>query len=658
MVAHFFLIAFVLFFANPIVAQNQCLVGKSINFAPAACNFSAGYECIHAFLYTQAKPGVYLPGYTEIFDCDLRSTYDALAASGVMTNVSSCNSSDLCITGPTNPLPTTGCETIDDQDTCTNTSKCYWCGNSIVGNGICKSFAGWPYPCYALYTLAMPANVCGYIGCNVTEPYTTPNETMLTKDFLYNFGMPNPGFVPFKGNFSVLTALDISGRQFHVMNITQYTTRGFCGTDNDLQDWCGTDNSAWPNTFKYCLATDKWPQPDVWGWISNTTFTKNGITPFFPAICACPIAGRAYYIPQASTGADFYFGPDCNAEWAWLAFAILILILAFLVLLFVLYDTYVLAAIYFTSENKKKANSIGSQTLWAKICMILYFIVSITCLFLFITPNPNSTAKACRVITRLLAIGFCIYSFCISVFTFVDILLGCKVFGNFKKFQVFLKVFRVVYFAYNTILLFAILVIASAYDYYLQVIQDFRIDSLTEFLTSLTHVQNLGQATVIMLILTQFIMVIVTGVLLFFIAYILYTRSSNIQGQKYVKHLFVRLVCLIVGVIISIPNLAFFILVGWNVAWLTAGARASPFPTDYRTMVEFKWVGLIEFLTEILWVAANAFAMRTLVNNSLLYKQIKKWFSGSGSGSFDSMSTQTGSASKTSKSSRATDSKV
>lgn len=73
-------------------------------------------------------------------------------------------------------------------------------------------------------------------------------------------------------------------------------TYNFCVVDSELQQWCGF---ATGHPFNYCIIAESWPQDDVWGWMQNTTFTGTAsLTPIKPVFCACPIAGRAYYLPN------------------------------------------------------------------------------------------------------------------------------------------------------------------------------------------------------------------------------------------------------------------------------------------------------------------------------------------------------------------------
>jgi hypothetical protein len=50
--------------------------------------------------------------------------------------------------------------------------------------------------------------------------------------------------------------------------------------------------------FRLCIVTETWPQPDIYGWIQNTTITNNaGVgSGLMPAICLCYYPGFELFL--------------------------------------------------------------------------------------------------------------------------------------------------------------------------------------------------------------------------------------------------------------------------------------------------------------------------------------------------------------------------
>jgi hypothetical protein len=133
------------------------------------------------------------------------------------------------------------------------------------------------------------------------------------------------------------------------------------------------------------FVSDKWPQPDYWGWFSNTLATCMHIlqsifsirpdcvvsddfgvvTLFGKAICACQTPGVSVYVSLNPGTLDFFFlsylflpsavGPNyngaCPAESVLLAFYIMTLLLYGIMLLVNIYDLAILLFYAYLKED-------------------------------------------------------------------------------------------------------------------------------------------------------------------------------------------------------------------------------------------------------------------------------------------------------------------
>lgn len=91
-----------------------------------------------------------------------------------------------------------------------------------------------------------------------------------------------------------------------------------------------------------------------------------------------------------------------------------------------------------------------------------------------------------------------------SVFTYVEIVLVSRIFGNHKGKKVMLKIFSYFFFFYHGILLLAVLGLLSAVTYYVQKLNGtLSVDGLAELVFSEGRLSPLSKALMVILLAVQ-----------------------------------------------------------------------------------------------------------------------------------------------------------
>lgn len=531
---------------------------------------------------------------TNIYNCGNCSDYQNYSYA------LSCCATDNC---QNVTAPQTGCNAYLTESSCISDNDCYWCGNSSFGVDFCQPLYG-NVPCWGMPVLAP---VCGYVGCPPADPPYTVD--VLTLKFLTDFGFPAVttvfGDVGARG-----IGLDLIARDTRYLN----DTYNFCQVDSEIQQWCGVNSYT---KFSYCVISETWPQDDTWGWLQNTTLGASTLTPIYPAICACPIPGRAYYIPYRSTDTRQHFGPSCPVEHTLLAFFILLIILSVILMSIIFYDTLVLIVGTLQTQEQWIISLVKSKTIWVKILLILYFFVTITNQFLFIIPTDNTSAANAKAVLRFLGVILLLLAFSQAVFTLVEILLKAGIFGD-RSDAWLLTIFKWFFFSTNGFFLVSAnaLVIVFAVD--LKQLQDLAVENLSRFAYLAGTTTPLAQAIMLILLVTQGVMMIETGFLLCIVTWKLRNLDRRIRGMKEVMG---RVIGLWLAWGCGLPNLGILAFITPVIAWITTGAIPSYWTSTYLTNIAYLWLIWADFMTELLWICAIAYAMRTVAKKGWLQAQ-------------------------------------
>ena len=263
----------------------DCYYGTAaqLNVSNASCTVNPLYyqdSCISGVYNTLFVP---IPG-SDFYQCGNCTVFQGLVFAGLVSNVSCCFA-DYCQTIAPPPSPAS-CTSYTTESACQTRPDCYWCGTSytsLFGMGMCQSFLGYTLPGipapqlppWAL-GLGVTPQICETVTWQPFVPAYTVNT--LTLDYLTTFGLPAI-YNYSNQSIAIGVALDVLSRvDVHYLN----DTYRFCQDDDDLINWCGVTTSR---GFPYCVISETWPQPDIWGWIINTTFTGGGVglAPLFPA---------------------------------------------------------------------------------------------------------------------------------------------------------------------------------------------------------------------------------------------------------------------------------------------------------------------------------------------------------------------------------------
>lgn len=619
-------------FVFPILSLT-CNLGTaaSLNAFPNNCTVFSGSpafqdSCISAKFNTPLVP----PYGSDVYFCGSCAAYQVSPLNLTVSNVTCCQN-DTCQTIASAPAAGT-CQSFTNSSACTSRSDCYWCGAAGLfgGIGVCQSFANFRYgptACFAI-PLVVPPPVCGAVAC---PPFAGPPYTVqyLTLNYLRSFGYTP--ITSIGGNDTVARGTGVDALSRYANTRILNNTYSFCDVDQELQNWCGVNTST---RFKYCIVSETWPQYDTWGWIQNTTFTNPALSPLFPSFCACPIPGRAYYIPVRAVDTNQHYSGACGVENTILAFYIMLMILSCIVFVFILWDTALLIIFAF---QRKKGFSLG-KTLMVKITIILYFLVTIPNQAIFATPpGDDATLKIAKAVLRLLGVILLLFSFAMAVFSFIEILLSAKVFGT-KNHALALRLFKWFFFMVSGFFLFSALVMLAVFSWYVQYAIEFRASNITQFLDATVITGALGKAIMLTLVITQAAMMLVAGVLLAFVTYKFTRLHGRVHGMK---DLLARDIGLLIALVIGIPNLGLLAFLTAVVAWVQAGTIPSYWNSSYATNMAYLWLIWAEFFTELIWIVAIAYAMRTVVKKSWIIANFKSLLgieTGSSRGSSSAMS--------------------
>jgi hypothetical protein len=526
-------------------------------------------------------------------------------------NVTCCSTTDYCNT-ITSPPPLNGsCEAVIDSHSCLNRTDCYWCNNSVFDSlGLCQPRP--PLPCWGVPVLVAQPLVCGTVECAPFEPAYTVD--VLTLAYLTAFEFPSvvtaSGDVGARG-----LGLDILSREVRYLNDTYQ----YCLVNEEVKQWCGVNTYT---DFEYCIVSEKWPQDDVWGWMQNTTFAAPTLTPVFPAICACPIAGRAYYIPGRSVDQTQHFGPACGIENTELAFYIGLALMFVIVLLLVLWDTGVTLIRFIGKIRKGKAkanNEIRNtiSTLVVKFFVIVYLVLSIITLMEFISPGgSNPILNTNKAVMCFLTVIALLGGFHLASFRYTEILLVSELFGSQDAWSArALRIFKWIFLATVLLPLFAALGMVGGFAYYVQIAIEYAVSNLTGLAFAGNKTAVLAQALMCILLIVQAWELLVIAVLQFVVNHRLLSVSSKLKGMH---NLMGRDVALLVALLMGIPNWALLIVLTIIVGWQQTGVDLSWWASSYEAYIAYLWLIWAYFFTGLLWSAAYAYAMRTNVGNDVL----------------------------------------
>jgi uncharacterized membrane protein len=147
----------------------------------------------------------------------------------------------------------------------------------------------------------------------------------------------------------------------------------------------------------------------------------------------------------------------------------------------------------------------------------------------------------------------------------------------------------------------------------------------------------------LLLVIVEGLMIVLTGALLIFVTYSLINVSSGSRVRG-LRDLIARDIALIISLIVSIPHLGILCTILVYATFILLGDLQSPQATKYLTNEAYFWITWAEYVTELIWIMAIAYAMRTVVKKSWLVGQFKAMFSidsGASSGSLSSGSATT-----------------
>ena len=576
------------------------------------CTVTAAYgqdSCISATFHTPLVGG----NGTDVYTCGNCSIFQSIAMipGGFLANVACCSASDLCQTVSSPPPSPPACDALVDQSSCTARQDCYWCGAGILGVDLCQSFIGLSFPGtggqqlppFAL-PLVVPPPVCSFVAFQQFQPAYTVDK--LTLAYLEAYGFPSVG-----ANVTVAAGISLDVLSRYANTRVMNDTESFCTIDDDLRNWCGVNTTT---DFKYCIVSETWPQYDIWGWIENTTFTSQSasLNPIYPAFCACPVDGRAYYLPTRIIDSRQHYAQQCRVELTLLSLYIVLIVVSMGVFLLVIWDT--VFHLIFVFYRKKKL-SLGSAFA-SKSLLVAYFLVAIPAMVVFtVPPRGNNAIFIISGILNILGIVLIYFAFAQAIFCFMGIVLNVQLFGA-SRFHSALGLFKWVFFVVTSVLSLTMIALVSALSFYTQELVEFRVQNLTELAYLSTSVAApMTRALVLIIMITQFATWVIAAVVLLMVGRVLF----RLKKLGKINELIVRYLGLVIALVIAIPEYAMLVVICYF-GWISYSPTASPWDSFYLTNVASAWFQWALFVTQVMWLSSIAYAMRTNIKKSWLVR--------------------------------------
>jgi len=245
--------------------------------------------------------------------------------------------------------------------------------------------------------------------------------------------------------------------------------------------------------------------------------------------------------------------------------------------------------------------------------MICYFVVTIPAQALFCDPPYlNNAINIVAGVLRLMGVVLVMFSFSQAVFTFIEIMLSAKVFGQ-KKHAAMLRAFKWFFFVVIAFFMISAAGLLGAFSYYAHYASEFWAPNVTVLAHQASLASSLAQALMLTLVINQACMLIVVGILLIALNYNLSTLHGKRSGMK---NLLARDVGLILAWIMGIPYVGLFAFLTVFVAWILFGSVQTYWNSSYDTQIAYLWVMWSTFVAELLWMIPIAYSMRTVVKKS------------------------------------------
>lgn len=578
---------------------NEGNTGDLISVKAVNCD-STGDSCVTAQLST-----------LELYFC---GNCVSANTSTILKGVKCCGS-NLCNTiDNTTVIDGSTCESITNKTVCMSRSDCLYSSGGVAGN-MCLSIEYFDTPCWSIKDLYFPNN--NSVSPNIDCPPVSPKFNVTNKAVFDYKMMIDYGYYPVTNvTFVALGLMNL--KEVRYLN----DTTAYCVVNNELKNWCGSNNAA---QYSYCIMSEQWPQPDIIGWLENSTYLDVSSTwPGRPAICVCKNTSRAYYIPENPKIYPKY-SLSCPSENAILFFFIMMMILNLVLMLWVLFDLVLLVA--WTVKNKV---DVFTASFKVKVVVIIYNLLSIALNACYVALYNRSSFFELIVWMRFGCIILIIFVYDLSIFTFTELIIEIQLLGErMRKTMIGVK-WGV--FLFITILLIAGIVLVGVDDHYIRWID--RTYKISDLIDLYVPYNGINRAIFIILIAVQAFSGIQSGILLSIVTYIFYSNSDSIFGQKQMKNIFVRNISLIVALIFLFVNLAIFCYSTYFFGW------ARILDTDYDRGIAGFWIFFASNFTEFLWIWAVAYSMRTSFNKTWFYQQLRKTFN-SPSGTHSSKSNKT-----------------
>ena len=257
--------------------------------------------------------------------------------------------------------------------------------------------------------------------------------------------------------------------------------------------------------------------------------------------------------------------------------------------------------------------ALNARTIWTKVLMLSYLLIVIPNQATFLTPaGDNTTLSNAEAVLCLLGVVLLLFSYSLSVFTYVEIMIESRVFGS-ERTATYLRLFKWFFFITSGLCLTGTLASVITFSVFLKQLLDLVFTTLGALIATSNLDMQLAQGIMLVLLCTQAVMMMQALGLLMIVTYKLSRLSKKARGMKDLMKCAAGLWMAWLG---GIPNLGLLAVITPVVSYILTGAIPSWWPSHYQTTISYLWLIWAYFMSSLLWLCCMAYAMRTRTRKS------------------------------------------
>jgi len=210
----------------------------------------------------------------------------------------------------------------------------------------------------------------------------------------------------------------------------------------------------------------------------------------------------------------------------------------------------------------------------------------------------------------------------LAIFAFAELMLVAKIFGNHRRIEIGIVIYKWIYFTWFCIMFVTIITLVGVYGDALYKIREFNIP-LVEYIAAINRFVAIAKTVSFLLVFNQTFLFFTSTPLLIWIVVVLSGQTSleDIRKQKHVKNIWVRAFFLVLA---SVMVLLYFPVIIYTILYFYSwhgGVLPNSWGTEYQTTYAGEWFSFLQSAVEFIWITFIALAMRT-VAKSWIYRRI------------------------------------